>query len=48
MLAALDLNKDGVLSAEELAAAPASLRTLDKNHDGQLTADELRPGGRIG
>ncbi len=41
--AALDLNGDGVISADEIAKAPASLLTLDKNNDGQLTREELMP-----
>jgi Ca2+-binding EF-hand superfamily protein len=48
LMGALDLNKDGMLGADEMAAAPKSLRTLDRNNDGQLTADEFRQGGRIG
>ena len=51
LMEALDTNHDGVLSAEEIAAAPTSLKKLDKNSDGQLTEDELRPpppGGRGG
>jgi hypothetical protein len=40
---ALDTNHDGVLSAEEIANAPAALKALDKNGDGQLTMDELMP-----
>ena len=43
IIAALDTDKDGVISASEIANAPASLKTLDKNNDGQLTRDELRP-----
>jgi Ca2+-binding EF-hand superfamily protein len=45
---ALDADRDGVISAAELANAPASLRALDKNGDGKLTEDEVRPqfGGR--
>lgn len=45
---ALDTDHDAVLSAEEIAAAPAALKTLDKNADGKLTEDEVRPqfGGR--
>ena len=42
ILAALDANGDGVISAEELAAAPQSLKKLDANGDGQLSADEVR------
>lgn len=47
VLEALDLNHDGRLSAEELKAAPQSLRVLDKNNDGKITANEVsaRPGG---
>ena len=47
---ALDADKDGVISAAELANAPALLRSLDKNGDGKLTEDEVRPqmGGRGG
>ena len=40
---ALDADRDHVISAAELAAAPAELATLDKNNDGQLTKDEFAP-----
>jgi len=43
IIAALDLNHDGVISADEIAKAAESLKKLDKNGDGQLTPDELRP-----
>jgi len=43
LLAALDTNHDGTLSAEEIAAAAQALKTLDRNSDGRLTSDELRP-----
>ena len=43
VMAALDADKDGVISAKEIANATAALKTLDKNKDGQLTPDELRP-----
>ncbi len=43
LIGALDANHDGVISAEEIANAPAALRTLDKNGDGQLTKDEYMP-----
>lgn len=43
---ALDQNKDGVISAEEIAAAPKVLRALDKNGDGKLGTNELRPHRR--
>jgi Ca2+-binding EF-hand superfamily protein len=33
---ALDTDKDGELSAAEIANAPAALKTLDKNKDGKL------------
>ena len=42
IVAALDANGDGVIDAQEIANAPAALRTLDKNGDGQLTRDEFR------
>jgi hypothetical protein len=45
VLAALDADKDGSLSAEEIGNAPAALKTLDKNSDGQLTAEEIQPAG---
>jgi len=41
--AAMDVNSDGVISADEMAQAPAALRKLDKNGDGKLTEDEVRP-----
>ena len=44
VLNALDLNKDGVLDAEEMRKAAESLKTLDKNGDGKLTPDEYRGG----
>jgi phosphoglycolate phosphatase-like HAD superfamily hydrolase len=40
--AALDTDKDGTLSAVEIAAAPAALKTLDRNGDSIITPDELR------
>ena len=46
IIAALDLNHDGVLSKDEIAKASESLKTLDKNGDGQLTPDEIRPPRR--
>ena len=48
IIEALDLNKDGVIDADEIAKASASLKKLDKNGDGKLTQDEFRgqrPGG---
>ena len=43
ILLALDTDKDGEISAAEIANAAVSLRTLDKNGDGILSAAELRP-----
>ncbi len=40
---ALDTDADGILSADEIAAASASLKTRDKNDDGKLTPEELHP-----
>ena len=48
LIAALDLNGDGVLDATEIAQASASLKKLDQNGDGQLSPEEYgppRPGG---
>lgn len=43
ILKALDLNGNGILEANEIAAAPQSLLKLDANGDGRLTPDEYRP-----
>ena len=43
VLAALDSNRDGKISAGEIDHAAAALKKLDHNHDGYLTADELVP-----
>jgi hypothetical protein len=45
LVAALDLDKDGEISADEIAKASESLKKLDKNGDGKLTPDEIRPPG---
>jgi hypothetical protein len=42
-MVALDLNRDGELSADEIAKASQSLLKLDKDGDGKLSGDELRP-----
>lgn len=43
IITALDTNGDGVISADEIANASASLMKLDKNGDGKLTMDEMMP-----
>jgi hypothetical protein len=43
LVVALDVNKDHVIDANEIAGASAALAKLDKNGDGQLTKDELHP-----
>jgi Ca2+-binding EF-hand superfamily protein len=40
VLGALDTDHDNVISASEIANAPAALKKLDNNHDGKLTAEE--------
>lgn len=51
VIAALDADKDGVISKEEIAGASAALKTLDKNKDGKIDLAEMvpsrgGPGGR--
>jgi len=43
VLAALDANKDGVISKEEISNATKALQALDRNKDGELTEQEMRP-----
>lgn len=45
---ALDRNRDGVISAEEIKGAAESLLKLDRNSDGNLTRDEMGPRRRRG
>jgi len=45
VIAALDANQDGTISAEELKNAPESLKQLDTNGDGELSPEELHPHG---
>jgi Ca2+-binding EF-hand superfamily protein len=45
LMEALDADKDGVLSAEEIEGAVAALKSLDKNEDGRLDGEEVRPRG---
>ncbi len=46
LVAALDADKDGTISADEMEGAGAALKTLDKNDDGKLTRDEMGPSAR--
>ncbi|WP_298863519.1 hypothetical protein [uncultured Gimesia sp.] len=49
IIVALDANKDGEISKEEIENATAALQKLDKDKNGKLTEDELRPNfGRRG
>ena len=49
VMAALDEDKDGVISASEIQNAEKSLTALDKNGDGKIDNNELRPSfGRPG
>lgn len=43
LLPVLDADKDGGLSAEEIAGASEALLTLDKNDDGALGKKEIAP-----
>ncbi len=43
LMVALDTDKDGEISADEIKNASKLLNTLDKNEDGKLSPDELRP-----
>lgn len=43
VLAALDANGDGELSAEEIAQAAAALKKLDRNGDGKVSREEWMP-----
>jgi Ca2+-binding EF-hand superfamily protein len=45
LIVALDADKDGTLSADELKNAPESLLKLDKNKDGELSPEEIHPHG---
>jgi hypothetical protein len=44
IMAALDVNRDGVIDEDELGNAPAALRRLDRNGDRKLSPAELLPG----
>ncbi len=43
VIAALDADGNGVISAEEILQSTAALQSLDKNEDGQLTEEEMLP-----
>jgi predicted O-methyltransferase YrrM len=43
-----DADRDGVLSADEIAGAAAELKQLDKNKDAKLSDEELRSGLSFG
>lgn len=40
---ALDADKDGALSTEELGKASDAIKTLDKDSDGKVSGEEMRP-----
>jgi hypothetical protein len=42
ILTALDSNRDGILSAMEIAAAPVALAALDSNEDGMISPNDNR------
>ena len=48
VLAALDKDKDGTISKDEIADASESLLTLDKDENGKLDSAEMLPGGGFG
>ena len=50
VIAALDADKDGTISSDEINNAVAALKKLDKNGNGSIDAEEMRPsfGGRGG
>ena len=54
VMEAIDKNKDGTLTADELKNASKALAALDKNKDGKIDQEEMRPqfdrgqGGREG
>ena len=46
LVATLDADRDGAISAGEIGRATNALRALDANGDGKLTPEEVRPAGR--
>lgn len=45
ILAAIDTDGNGILSAQEIANSADAIRKLDKNGDGKVTRDEIAPAG---
>ena len=45
VIAALDADRNGTISAEELEGATEALKKLDVNQDGELSPEEMRPAG---
>jgi Ca2+-binding EF-hand superfamily protein len=43
ILAAVDTDQDGTLSAAEIQGAAAAIAKLDTDGDGKLTREEVRP-----
>jgi len=48
IVAALDANGDGVISAKEIANAATALKALDRNNDGKITREEAVPRPPLG
>ncbi len=48
LIAALDVNDDGVIDEKEIDMAVASLKKLDKNGDGKIDRQELMPPRPMG
>ncbi len=48
VLAAVDTNGDGIISADEIRDSSAALRRLDKDGDGGVTRDEAMPASGRG
>ena len=46
VLAALDADSDGTISAQEIENASSQLKSLDKDGDGALSKQEIMPRGR--
>ena len=43
VLAAVDTNGDGIISAEEIRHSAEAIRKLDKDGDGKVTREEATP-----